>query len=214
MKTTGNLNLALIFLFLTACFSCSKENENEPSTFSKEILYYYGDSIIHLDINPQMILVAFNEADYSKNQAIMTLEQYSGIDLEKSTIENYYRTYISLKSGITETEYLELLKNLNSIASVYYATPSFFTGGGIGFLTNKFFIKSAMTETDFDEFLADNSSKFTMEKEYSSGNLLFTVNKIEDGFDAMNLANEINVLDGINYSSPSFSYLLDQMENE
>ena len=71
-----------------------------------------------------------------------------------------------------------------------------------------------MTETDFDEFLADNSSKFTMEKEYSSGNLLFTVNKIEDGFDAMNLANEINVLDGINYSSPSFSYLLDQMENE
>ena len=144
----------------------------------------------------------------------MTLGQYSEIDVEKSTIEDHYRTYISLKSGITETEYLELLKDLNSIVSVDYATPSFFTGGGVGFLTNKFFIKSVMTETEFDEFLTNNSSRFTKIKEYSSGNLLFTANNIEDGFEAMNLANEINVLEDIDYSSPSFSYLLDQMENE
>ena len=108
MKTIGNLNLALIFLFLSTCLSCSKENENELPIFSKEILYYYGDSIIHLDINPQMILVAFNEADYSKNLAITIFEQYSEIDLEKSTIGDLYRNHISLKSGVTENEYLEL----------------------------------------------------------------------------------------------------------
>ncbi len=214
MKPKTNLNLALFFLFLLTCFSCSKENVNELSTFSKEIHYYYGDSIIHLEINPQMILIAFNESDYSKNQAITILEQYSEIDLEKSTIEDHYRTYISLKSGITETEYLELLKNLNSIVSVDYATPSFFTEGDVGFLTNKFFIKSTMTETEFDEFLTNNSSRFTKVKEYSSGNLLFTANNMKDGFEAMNIANEITVLDGIDYSSPSFSYILDQMENK
>jgi len=205
MKTIINLCLAFIFLFLITYFSCSKENDNDPISFSKEIYYYYGDSIIHLDINSQMILVAFNESDYSKNQAITILEQYPEINLEKRTIGDNNRTDLFLKSGITEAEYLELLKNLNSIVSIDYATPSFFIDEGIGFLTNKFFISFTMTETEVDEFIVNNSLRFTKIKEYSSGNFLFTVNDMKDGFEAMNFANEINVLDGINYSHPSFS---------
>ncbi len=214
MKTIGNLHLTLIFLVLLTCYSCSKEDGNELTIFYKEIYYYYEDSIIHLDINPQMILVAFKESEYSKNQAIKIFEGYPEINLEQSTIGAHYRSYLFLKSGITEAKYLKLLKDLNSIVSIDYATPSFLTEGGVGFLTNKFFIKSAMSETEFEEFLANNSSKFSKAKDYSSGNLLFTVNQIEDGFEAMNFANEINILDGIDYSCPGFSYLLDQIEKE
>lgn len=205
MKTTTNLSLVLILLFTITCFSCSKEKDIESLPFSKKISFYYRDSIIHRDINSQMILVKFNESDYSKDQAITILEQYPEIDLEKSAIGDYFRPPLTLKSGITETEYLGLLKKLNSIISIDYATPSYLIDGpGIGFLTNKFFILPTMSETEFEVFLTDNSSRFSMVIGFPH-NALFTVDNMEDGFEAMNLANEINVLDGIDYSQPSFS---------
>ena len=210
MKTIKNLHLVLIFFVLVTYFSCSKKDDNEPADFDKEVFYYYDDSLIYLDINSKMIMVAFNESGYTETLALSIYKNYPEIDLEKSAVGSNYRNHLFLKDGITEYEYLELLKYLNAFDQIIYATPSFFTDNGVGFLTNKFFIEPTMSKNEFENFLNNNLTKVSKVKDFYPGNL-FIVNKIENGFEGVDFANKINVMDGIEYSCPSFSYLLDQM---
>jgi hypothetical protein len=203
----------ITFFVLLTCFSCDKDVVNEPIKFNKEISYYNGDSLIHLDINPQMILVAFKEESYSKPQAMNILKNFSEIDLNSDTICARNRIFVYLKNGLTEDNYLKLLVQLNSIESVEYATPSFLVDNGRMFLTNKLFIETTKSENEFETFLKDNSAYFSKVENYSAGNL-FIVNKVETGFEVLDYANKINELDDIEYSSPSFSYLLDPFDNK
>jgi len=206
-------HVIVAFFVLLTCFSCDKEVVNEPIKFNKEISYYNGDSLIHLNINPQMILVAFKEESYSKPQAVNILKNYSEIDLNSDTICARNRIFVYLKNGLTEDNYLKLLVQLNSIESVEYATPSFLVDNGRMFLTNKFFIETTKSENEFDTFLEDNSAYFSKVENYSAGNL-FVVNKVDTGFDVLDYANNINELVGIKYSTPSFSRLLYPFDNK
>lgn len=213
MKTQEISHAIVAFFVLLTCFSCKKEAVNEPIKFNKETSYYNGASLIHLNIDPQMILVAFKEESYSKPQALNILKNYSEIDIDSDTICAHNRIFVSLKDGLKEDNYLKLLVELNSIESIEYATPSFLVDNGRMFLTNKFFIETTKSENEFKNFLEDNSAYFSKVANFSAGNL-FIVNKVETGFEVLDYSNKINELDGIEYSTPSFSYLLYPFDNK
>lgn len=219
MKTQKIAHVVFIFLVLLTCFSCNKNKENkevvvtEPIKFNKETHYYNGDSLIHLNIDPHMILVAFKEIGYSKQQALNILRDYSEINLGSDTICAHNSFFVYLKDGLTEDHYLKLLVELNSIESIEYATPSFLVDNGRIFLTNEFFIKTTKSEKELENFLKDNSADFSKVANYSAGNL-FIVSKVETGFEVLDYANKIHKLDGIEYSTPSFARLLDPFDNK
>jgi hypothetical protein len=191
-----------IFFIFLSCISCSKK-ENDPITQVKETYYFNGDDTVKLSINFQMIYVQFNKDDYSETNALNILKNFPEIDIANTHINS---TIVLLKTGITEKDYLTLLTKLNSIESVGYATPSFLSGKTKMFLTNHFFIRYNMSESDFQSFLEQNLTKFSKEKDYAPGNL-YSVNKISTGFESLDFANEINIKDGIEYSEPSFALI-------
>src|ERR1035437_4750527 len=118
-----------------------------------------------------MILVAFKEIGYSKQQALNILRDYSEINLGSDTICAHNSFFVYLKDGLTEDNYLKLLVELNSIESIEYATPSFLVDNGRIFLTNEFFIKTTKSEKELENFLKDNSADFSKVANYSPGNL-------------------------------------------
>jgi hypothetical protein len=194
---------ALFILILSIC-SCSKNND-ESVQQEKETFYHNGDSLINLKINFQMILIAFKETEYSKNIALDILNGIPEIDLEKTTVAEYYRIVAKLHKGITEENYLSLLINLNSINSIDYATPSFYGDDDTEtFLTNKFFIEISMSESEFSNFLNQNHNRFQMVENYNPENL-YIINNIIDGFEAMDISNQIHNSSGIEYSCPDFT---------
>ena len=195
-----------IFFIFLSCVSCSK-NENDPITQVKETFYYVGDDTVKLSINFQMIYVLFNKDEYSETEALNVLKDFPEIDIGNTLIKDKI-VFLTLKTGITEKDYLNLLTKLNSVKSVSYATPSFLSGKTKMFLTNHFFIRHNMPESDFQRFLEQNLSKFSKVENYPPGNL-YSVNNISTGFESLDFANEINIKDGIEYSEPSFALIFD-----
>jgi hypothetical protein len=198
----------LVLSFLTIC-SCSKSVKefippDESITQTKKTFFHDGDSIIDLHINFQMVCIQFKKNEYSATNALNLLKTFPEIDLKKTTIAEYYIIFAILKKGITENDYLSLLINLNSNSSMDYATPCFFGDKLVfyQFLTNKFFLLPARSDSSFQDYLVRNIARFQDVENYRWGNL-FMVNKIVDGFEAMDISNEIYERGGIDYAQPS-----------
>jgi hypothetical protein len=191
-------------LILIVLNSCSKDNDDQ--VWQKVAFYHYGDSLIYLQINHESICISFNKNQYFESDAISLLKRFPEIDMNKTEVNSYYRIFATLNSGMKEEDYLKLLNKLNLEPMIEYATPGFISGSDQMFLTNKFFIKPNMSQSSFDAFLSKNSSIFSKIEDFTPGTL-FIINQIENGFEAMDYANEINDLEGIEYSDPDFTLL-------
>lgn len=210
----------VLILFLTFNLSCSKEYLNDSfiqidiseRRDSEKNYFYTNDSIIKFNINAKSVDAVVLKNGILKSTAIDLIKNYRQINFD-STYSNLeacsgdsilFLLPIFLTENLNEYEYFGLLKSLNTIEDFDYVTPALNVLDGHQSPTDKFFIKTNMEIDSFKNFIESYPVDLEIENERDNGRFLIRINEINTGFEGIDIANDFYMMEGTEYSQPSF----------
>jgi len=212
---------ALCIVFLIGIFTaCAKETNtdsfikldlSESRDTTKNFYYYDSTDIVTLlptDYSSLFVHIKKNGMDTTIMQSIFS--KYSQIDGNNSKIEIANNTFrIKLVKDISKEEYYGLLKSLNENEYFDFITPVFlyderrYDTRSFG-VWDRIQVKPLIDNEDFNNNLIYQYPNLIVESTLHSGNRFIKINVINNGFEAIDIANEIHNQDGIFWAFPGF----------
>lgn len=200
--------LFLIGLVLLT-FCEKKDIPSNPDLCSDEYFYYSGGSKIFLKHSLNEAWIVFKQNDLTGELAKSILEKYSFVSTDNLSDDSYYnKVWAIINENCDCSDFKNYLKELNKDSEISSATPVFYLSDedpiSYWILLSEVFTENNNKKISESEFVkyAETFNLELIESKYSTQH--FEVKKVETGFEALEIANQIYESGKIQYSHPNF----------
>lgn len=199
----------LLLIGLAIFASCEEDNDLSNLQLCPDKYYYYSSGEKHyFKHSLQEVWIDFEQDSVTGEMAKSLLANYSFIDTDVFSADRYYdRFWGRINENCDCEDFNNYLRELNGDSEIFSATPVFYTSDNdlmsYTILLSEViaaYDDEVISETEFIDY-AEGLNLELIESQYSQ---YFRVKKVETGFEALHIANQIYESGLVKYSNANY----------